>query len=148
MKTLFDEIVNEALSFEAEDPELEALLGETDQESVGTISPPDYLKWVQRSLNRRYGLSIPTNGSDSSAYRDAVRRFNREYSGRVSADVDEETQNNLIFVNEAPGPYLAWVVQALNAAGFGPIPATNAYTPAILKALKNFQASRKPALKV
>src|SRR5207249_10794255 len=63
-------------------------------------------------------------------------------------DVDEQTQNNLIFVNEAPGPYVAWVVQVLNAAGFGPIPATDAYTPAILTALKNFQTSRKPALKV
>jgi len=148
MRTLFDEIVNEALSFEPQGPELEALLGKTEQESVGIISSSDYLKWVQRSLNRRYGLSIPADGSDSSAYRDAIRRFNREYLGRDDANVDEETQNNLIFVNEAPGPYVAWVVQALNAAGFGPIPATDAYTPTILKALKNFQISRKPALKV
>jgi len=148
MRTSFDELVNKALSFGAEDPELVALLGETEQESVGTISSSDYLKWAQRSLNRRYGLRIPTNGTDSGAYRDALRRFNREYSGRDYADVDEETQNNLIFVNEAPGPYVAWVVQALNAAGFGPIPTTNAYTPAILEALKDFQSSRKPALKV
>ena len=123
-------------------------LGEVEQESVGTISANDYIKWVQRSLNRLYRTEIPTDGKITSAYRAAVRRFNLEYTGRDYEDVDEQTQNNLIFVNEAPGPYVAWVVQALNASGFGPIPATDGYTPAIIAALKKFQASRKPTIKV
>src|SRR5688500_6286855 len=74
---------------------------EIEQESVGTIYGTDYTKWVQRSLNRLYGLNLPTDGVDSSeAYRAALRRFNLEYSGRDYRDIDEQTQNDLIYANE------------------------------------------------
>src|SRR5262245_47774536 len=128
MRTLFDKIVDEALSYEVEDPELGALLEQTEQESVSTISSSDYLKWVQRSLNRLYGIRIPTDGKDANSYRTALRKFNAEYSGRDYSDVDERTQNDLISVNEASGSYVAWVIRALNQAGRGPLFSSEIYT--------------------
>lgn len=47
--------------------------------SVGKISKDNYLKWVQRSLNRILGTHVPADGHDSESYRGAVRAFNREY---------------------------------------------------------------------
>jgi hypothetical protein len=121
---------------------------QTEQESVGTISSSDYLKWVQRSLNRLYKIRIPTDGKDSNAYRTALRKFNAEYSGRDYSDVDERTQNDLISVNAAPGSYVAWVIRALNAVGAGPLPVSDAYNSAVVSAIKKFQGRPGLGIKV
>src|SRR5262245_465519 len=126
------ELVNELAAYESG-------AEQTEQESVGTISSSDYLKWVQRSLNRLYGIRIPTDGKDSNAYRTALRKFNAEYSGRDYSDVDERTQNDLISVNEAPGSYVAWVIRALNQAVQGPWFSSEIYTSAVRNAIKAFQ---------
>lgn len=117
------------------------------EQSVGTISGSDYTKWVQRSLNRLYGLNLPTDGVDSSeGYRSALRRFNLEYSGRDYRDIDERTQNDLIYANEANESYVKWVIGRLNQVGQGPIPVSPTYTSKIRKAIKAFQG--KAGLKV
>jgi hypothetical protein len=126
---------------------IETLLAEIERESVGTISESDYIKWVQRSLNRLYGLHIPTDGKITGAYRTAVRRFNREYLGRDYADVDERTQNQLIFANEGQKSYVMWVIRRLNQLGLGPLPVTETYTPAVVSAIKGFQRRPEVALK-
>ena len=120
--------------------ESEGLLEEIEQESVGSISETDYIKWVQRSLNRLHGAAIPTDGAISGVYRSALRRFNRDYTGREYDGVDETTQNQIIYANEGNGAYVAWVILALNAAGFGPFAITETYTPAVVAAIKKFQA--------
>jgi hypothetical protein len=144
--TLLDEIVEEAFSPSGRRFNLENLLEEFEDESVGAISAIDYIKWVQRSLNRRYASNIPTDGKVSSAYRAAVRKFNQEYTGRDYDDVDEQTQNQLIYVNEVHSGYVKWVILALNAVGLGPLPYTATYTTAVNNAIKAFQ--RREGLKV
>lgn len=116
-------------------------LEEVEQESVGSISATDYIKWVQRSLNRLYGSNIRTDGRISSAYRSAVRKFNLDWTGRDYADVDEQTQNQLIFANEGKKDYVEWVIRRLNQVGKGPLSVTETYTTAVKKAIKAFQKS-------
>lgn len=122
--------------------------GELELESVGTISGTDYIKWVQRSLNRRYKVDLPIDGKISGKYREAVRRFNLEYLGRDDDRVDEQTQNQLISANEGIGDYGEWVIKALNKIGFGPLAVTREFDTPHVKAIKAFQASVKPKIKV
>ena len=67
-------------------------------------------------------MNLPTDGKVSSAYRAALRKFNLQYLGRDYDDVDEQTQNQLIYANQATRNYVAWVSMSLNAAGLGPLP--------------------------
>jgi peptidoglycan hydrolase-like protein with peptidoglycan-binding domain len=117
------------------------------EDSVGSISAVDYTKWAQRSLNRLYGARLPTDGSDSGkAYRAALRRFNLEYSGRDYANIDEQTQNDLIYANEGNESYVKWIIGRLNNVGLGPLPVGPTYTAQIRMAIEAFQA--KVGLKV
>jgi hypothetical protein len=114
---------------------------EETEESVGDISGSDYTKWVQRSLNRLYGLNLPIDGVDTSpAYRAALRKFNLEYSGRDYPDIDEQTQNDLIYANEGHEGYVKWVIGRLINVGFGALRPSPTYTPEIREAIKAFQA--------
>lgn len=141
MTTLLDEILRGPV-FPVSGPfDTESQLEGIEQESVGAISATDYIKWAQRSLNRLYGTDIPTDGQISSAYRAAVRRFNREYLGRDYDDIDERTQNQLVLVNESSRDYVEWVVFALNRIGLGPLPRTETLTSAVKNAIKQFQHS-------
>jgi V8-like Glu-specific endopeptidase len=135
MRTVLDVITDEADGGLSKGP----LLDEIELESVGTISATDYIKWVQRSLNLQYNLKIPTDGKISSGYRAAVRRFNLDHTGRDYGDVDEQTQNALIYANEANSAYVRWVILALNAVGLGPPPYTDTYTTAVVDAIEAFQ---------
>jgi peptidoglycan hydrolase-like protein with peptidoglycan-binding domain len=116
--------------------------------SVGTIAADDYIKWVQRSLNRLYKVGLPINGRDSAGYRNAVRDFNKDHLGREDYDkVDEKTQNQLIYVNMAVGDYVEWLIKALNKVGYGPLDVTRVLDSSHIKAIKAFQASRRPKIK-
>jgi peptidoglycan hydrolase-like protein with peptidoglycan-binding domain len=142
MRTLLDVITDEEDgSFNKGSPS-----DEIEQGSVGSISATDYIKWVQRSLNRLYGSHVHTDGKLSSAYRAAVRKFNREYLWRDYDDVDEQTQNQLVLVNERNRDYVQWLIRALNQVGRGPLPFTETYTSAVRNAIKTFQ--RRVGLRV
>lgn len=129
--------MEELFEFDAELDE--DLLDEVEHENVGTISASDYIKWVQRSLNRLYGTNIPTNGVASTEYYAALRRFNRDYLFRDYGGIDERAQNELIVVNERHEGYVRWVILVLNTVGLGPLPFTDTYTTAVVKAIKAFQ---------
>ena len=134
-----DEITDEAMPFTGESFDKESLLGEIEHESVGAISATDYIKWVQRSLNRLYRTNLPTDGKISSAYRASVRKFNLEYSGRDYSDVDEQTQNDLIYANEGDKRYVKWIIERLNQVGLGQLPASDPLTTQAVHAIKMFQ---------
>ena len=103
----------------------EALRGDREKqkrrkmESIGAISDIDYIKWVQRSLNRILGLKLLVNGKPSTSYRDAVWWFNKEYVKTKKTDdrVDELTQNAIILLNEKNRAYMLWVQKALRKTG-------------------------------
>ena len=127
-----------SLTFEAEPFEMAEQVDL--QVSVGTLSASDYVKWVQRSLHRFYGLSIPTDGvADRESYRAAVRRFNREYSGRDYQDIDERSPNDLIYANEGDERYVKWVIARLNEVGVGPLAPSDSFTEPVVRAIKIFQ---------
>jgi hypothetical protein len=141
MRNIIDEITKEASLDFRPSVSGEEVEGLSDHESASTIAPKDYIKWVQRSLNRLYGINIRTDGTDSDAYRRALRKFNNEWTGRDYDDIDERTQNQLILANEGNESYVKWVISSLNQVGLGPLPLTDTYTSAVVQAVKVFQRS-------
>lgn len=82
-----------------------------------SFDPHDYVRWVQRSLNRLLEISLAVEGNDQSEpYRSAVGEFNRLFLHRDFEGVDEQAQNALIQANECDSRYLTWVQRALNRA--------------------------------
>ena len=78
------------------------------------FDPRDYVRWIQRSLNRLLETSLAVDGDDrSEPYRSAVRELNRLYLRRDFDGVDEKAQNALIEANEQDSRYVIWVQSAL-----------------------------------
>ena len=131
------------------DAEFEISRGRTkgrQRESVGSISKSDYIKWVQRSLNRRYGAKLPIDGRISRTYREAVRAFNIEHLFRDDEIVDTQTQDELIYENEANARYVRWVIRSLNQIGLGPLPDSDTFSTAVVAAIQKFQ--QRPELRI
>jgi hypothetical protein len=56
---------------------------------------PEYLRWVQRTLNEVMALRLPLNGVDGPATRSAVRGFQAQYGLPVSGIVGTDTEDAL-----------------------------------------------------
>ena len=56
---------------------------------------PEYLRWVQRTLNEVMGLRLPLNGVDGLATRSAVRGFQTRSGLPVSGIVGTDTEDAL-----------------------------------------------------
>jgi hypothetical protein len=82
---------------------------------MAEISTVDYLKWVQRSLNRVMSSGLSIDGADTAKYRLAVQRFNGKWSGgkRDDSKVDKATQDELIAHNYTDQEYVGWIQEAL-----------------------------------
>lgn len=88
----------------------------------GSISSNDYIKWVQRSLNRILNTNLEVDGLITNDYRQALRQFNAEYlNGRNYNDIDKRTQDRMIQVNEDTPEYMEWVQKALLAVAQGAV---------------------------
>jgi len=120
---------------------------ELERESVGTISDSNYIKWVQRSLNRLYNSDLAIDGTKSSKYKAMVRQFNNDYLYRDDDRVDEQTQNELIYLNSADGDYVEWLGKAINKAGFGPVAIARVLDTPLVNAIKAFQGKQRPKIK-
>jgi len=112
------------------------------------IETADYIKWVQRSLNRILGIGLTVDGKASDKYRKAVREFQSWLGFKLTGQVNEETQNELIRANEQDRAYIAWVQNALNRLGAGlkidgDIGSSASKTR---KAIRGFQGKRTPDL--
>jgi peptidoglycan hydrolase-like protein with peptidoglycan-binding domain len=83
------------------------------------VTGPDYIRWVQRSLNRvnikrARSACLTTDGLVSQAYRAAVRRFQSSVGLTPNGQVNAQTQNALIKANERDFEYVLWVQTTLN----------------------------------
>lgn len=85
--------------------------------AAASITPKQYIGWVQRSLNRLLGCSLVTDGSDTEQYRDQVKDFKFAYALGGSPQIGVAEQNALIKANHLTPEYVAWAQEALNAVG-------------------------------
>jgi len=116
---------------------------EMEFESVGNISGPDYLKWVQGSLNRLVGAGLKVNGLDSATYRNYVKMFQSIASLNSNGKVDEKTQNALIKANHKNRDYVKWVQQALIKTGIGVnLKPSGIMDQKTINIIKSFQANQ------
>jgi hypothetical protein len=109
------------------------------------IDPVNYIKWVQRSLNRILKSGLTVDGKVSDKYRNAVRQFQQGRGINPTGQVNEKTQDKLIKANEADVTYMTWVQQALNKHGAGLLPDGKTGTQT-KNAIKAFQNGRVPDL--
>ncbi len=83
------------------------------------ISARDYIRWVQRSLNRLFDAGLIVDGATSADYYEWVQEF--KWSRGLPADnvVDEGAQNALIKANHKEPVYVMWAQEALVKSGAG-----------------------------
>lgn len=83
------------------------------------ISARDYIRWVQRSLNRLFDAGLIVDGATSADYYEWVKEF--KWSRGLPADnvVDEGAQNALIKANHKEPVYVMWAQEALVKSGAG-----------------------------
>ena len=101
----------------------------------------EYIKWVQRSLNLR-GECMQADGLDSSAYRAAVKRFQKKVGMPDNGKVDARTQDALILSNQRNPFYINWVQTALN------LPKTANLAPAAIRQFQEVAHFLDPNIKI
>lgn len=112
------------------------------------IDSKNYIRWVQRSLNRNVGSSLPATGEISPEYRLAVMKFQVAHGITPTGDIDEKTQNKLINTNESDPKYVMWVQRALNTQRYGLVAdgVMGSNQSRTKKAIRDFQQKRVPDL--
>jgi hypothetical protein len=108
---------------------------------AGGIDPRDYVRWVQRSLNRLLDAGIVVDGATTTAYHEWVTEF--KWSRGLPADnvVDETTQNAFIKANHKEPVYVMWAQEALVDSGAGyDLKVDGIFGPKSKKCLQSFQA--------
>jgi peptidoglycan hydrolase-like protein with peptidoglycan-binding domain len=83
------------------------------------VTGPDYIAWVQRSLNRinakrSRSSCLTVDGLDSPAYRAAIRRFQSSAGLTANGQINRRTQDALIKANARDLEYALWVQGTLN----------------------------------
>ena len=86
---------------------------------TSTITPQQYIAWVQRSLNRMLSTAMVTNGADTPEYQEKVREFKDVFELGKSAVFGSREQNVLIKRNHGVHDYVTWARAALEKAGYG-----------------------------
>lgn len=124
--------------------EIEENFDELELENVGAISSTNYIKWVQRSLNRLLNKKLVVNGKKSFFYREAVKQFNKNFLGARSprSQVNRKTQNELIKANQMDTIYMFWVQDALRRTGASDIVRTGVKDKSTKIYIQGFQAYR------
>lgn len=116
------------------------------------IAPAEFHTWAQQSLNRIPGIQFKINGDSHevySEYKEAVRAFQKNFIGPVNGVVDEKTYNALIANNHIHPDYNRWIRESLaKAVGKPGLTVGNGQTPDLVKAIRDYQNSKKGALNV
>ena len=81
----------------------------------------DYVKWVQRALNRIMGRSLPVDGKEIGPWHGALGDF-KEYlrinePGLDKFQIGARTQNELIRLSHLSPTYAQWLHTKLPGAG-------------------------------
>jgi len=83
--------IGAGLETESSDTEIAHDVWQRDDDATS----PEYLRWVQRTLNDVMRLRLPVNGVDGHATRSAVRGFQARYGLPVSGIVGTDTEDVL-----------------------------------------------------
>jgi peptidoglycan hydrolase-like protein with peptidoglycan-binding domain len=102
------------------------------------MADPDYIKWVQRSLNYD-GAALPVNGVDDKLYRDNVAIYKSRYTvndGLQLTQVGSKCQDVMIRNNWLSPAFQGWLGSLFPDAATGG-------SDALLKAVRKFQKDVK-----
>jgi hypothetical protein len=104
-----------------------------------------YVRWVQRSLNRIMGRSVPVDGRDIGPWREVLREFKLSLRirdpGIADFQIGPNTQNQIIRLNHLSPDYVEWLHEKLDA---GPASGDASAATRLAKAVRGFQAKTAP----
>ena len=86
-------------------------------ETGGDRRSPEYIRWVQQSLNHIMGLRLKVDGSLGSQTRSAIRRFQQQRGLRVDGAVGSQTEQALVTAGASPPPSSRLAPQPRTPAG-------------------------------
>jgi hypothetical protein len=75
---------------------------QAEPEPPPAVSSPEYVRWLQSTLNRAIGGTLPVDGVMSAAVRDAIREFQRNNRLPVSGYIGPDTESALRRVGAGP----------------------------------------------
>jgi predicted GIY-YIG superfamily endonuclease len=65
---------------------------QAEPEPPPSVASPEYVRWLQSTLNRAIGGALPVDGVMSAAVRDAIRKFQRNNRLPVSGYIGPDTE--------------------------------------------------------
>jgi hypothetical protein len=68
---------------------------QAEPEPPPSVTSPEYVRWLQSTLNRAIGGTLPVDGIMSAAVRDAIREFQRNNRLPVSGYIGPDTESAL-----------------------------------------------------
>jgi len=86
-----------------------------------SLTRGDYVRWVQRSLNRITGSMMTCDGFETGPWREALRIFKSaqgiQEPGLTHYQIGAKTQNELVRLNDFNEEYVLWLRKHLKLAG-------------------------------
>ncbi len=105
------------------------------------MTAADYVRWVQRSLNRLFDAGLNVDGAKTASYYDWVSEFKWSRGLPANSEVDSLTQDRLIKANHKEPVYVMWAQQALVKSGAGfDLKVDGSFGPKTKVCLQSFQA--------
>lgn len=103
----------------------------------------DYVRWVQRSLNRIMGATLVCDGAEVGPWRPLIANFKTAFQvqepGLTDEQIGPKCQNQIVRLNDLTPEYCAWINECLGVAGDPTGPGS---TEARRKAVMAFQNGR------
>ncbi|WP_299817546.1 peptidoglycan-binding protein [uncultured Roseibium sp.] len=105
-----------------------------------SISDAQYIKWVQRSLNRIFGSGLKVDGVKTVVYQEQVKEFQFAYALPLTGFMAPADQNKLIKANHFTYEYVVWIQECLNAVKAGALVPDGLIGNKTRTSIKSFQA--------
>ena len=106
-----------------------------------SISSADFVKWVQRGMNRIVDAGMTCDGVDTPQYRSTVKEFQMKTGLTQDGIVGTNTQNKITTISNSTYEYVEWIQSALTCPRIGiEIPVTGARDTKTKNAIMSFQA--------
>lgn len=102
-----------------------------DEEVDGEVNrkSKEYVRWVQRSLNKILGVKLVVDGKVGSKTRSTIRSFQKQYSLTVDGKMGPQTESILTMLTFSAPPSTGPTIPSSGAYGSGTLNIVNARMP-------------------
>jgi hypothetical protein len=109
--------------------DLEFELADWEPEVRVNRKSPEYIRWVQLSLNKVMGVNLKVDGISGRMTRSAIRSFQKKFSLKVDGKLGPQTEAMLIMLTFSTPPSTIPPIPSSGAYGSGPLTIVNTRMP-------------------